>query len=78
MRSRASLPRWAASSASTSGRTRPTIVTDVLADRGAKAVQLIADVAQRPRLPESELTRVKANMVRDLAIQRSTPQSLAA
>jgi predicted Zn-dependent peptidase len=54
------------------------VVTDVLADHGAKAVQLIADVAQRPRLPESELTRVKSNMVRDLAIQRSTPQSLAA
>jgi predicted Zn-dependent peptidase len=54
------------------------VVTDVLADHGAKAVQLIADVAQRPSLPESELTRVKSNMVRDLAIQRSTPQSLAA
>ena len=54
------------------------VVTDVLADHGVKAVQLIADVAQRPRLPESELTRVKSNMVRDLAIQRSTPQSLAA
>jgi zinc protease len=50
------------------------VVTDVLADHGVKAVQLIADVAQRPRLPESELTRVKSNMVRDLAIQRSTPQ----
>jgi predicted Zn-dependent peptidase len=54
------------------------VVTDVLADHGVKAVQLIADVAQRPRLPESELARVKANMVRDLAIQRSTPQSVAA
>jgi predicted Zn-dependent peptidase len=55
-----------------------TVSTDVLADHGVKAVQLIADVAQRPRLPESELARVKSNMVRDLAIQRSTPQSIAA
>ena len=55
-----------------------TVSTDVLSDHGAKAVQLIADVAQRPRLPESELARVKSNMARQLAIQRSTPQSLAA
>ena len=46
-------------------------------DHGVKAVQLIADVAERPRLPESELARVKANMVRDLAIRKSTPQSVA-
>jgi predicted Zn-dependent peptidase len=53
------------------------ISTDVLSDRGAQAAQLIADVAARPRLPESELARVKANMGRDLAIQKSTPQSVA-
>src|SRR4029453_17174033 len=35
-------------------------------------------VARRPRLPEAELARVKSNMVRELAIQRSTPQSVAA
>jgi zinc protease len=51
--------------------------TDVLADHGAKAVQLIADVVGRPRFPESELARVKANMVRDLAIRKSSPQSVA-
>ncbi len=55
-----------------------TISTDVLSENGAKAVELIADVAERPRLPESELARVKANMARDLAIQKSTPQSVAA
>ena len=54
-----------------------TISTDVLSDNGVKAVELIADVAERPRLPESELARVKANMARDLAIQKSTPQSVA-
>jgi predicted Zn-dependent peptidase len=53
------------------------VSTDVLSDRGGQAVQLIADVAARPRLPESELARVKANMGRDLAIQKSTPQSVA-
>ena len=59
------------------GPDRTTISTDVLADHGVRAVQLIADVAARPRLPESELTRVKANMVRDLSIRKSSPQSAA-
>jgi zinc protease len=53
------------------------ISTDVLADHGVHAVQLIADVAARPRLPESELARVKANLARDLAIQKSSPQAAA-
>jgi predicted Zn-dependent peptidase len=53
------------------------ISSDVLADRGPDAARLLADVAQRPRLPESELTRVKGNLLRNLAIQKSTPQSIA-
>ena len=40
-------------------------------------VRLIADVARHPSFPDSELARVKANRVRDLAIQKSQPQSLA-
>ena len=59
------------------GQDTTSISTDVLADHGSKAVQLIADVAGRPRFPESELARVKANMVRDLAIRKSSPQSVA-
>ena len=54
-----------------------TISTDVLSDDGVKAVQLIADVVARPRFPESELARVKANMVRELAIRKSSPQAVA-
>jgi predicted Zn-dependent peptidase len=53
------------------------ISTDVLADRGAEAVSLIADVAQRPRLPESELGRLQGDLLRNLSIQRSTPQAVA-
>ncbi len=59
------------------GQDTTSISTDVLADHGSKAVQLIADVAGHPRFPESELARVKANMVRDLAIRKSSPQSIA-
>jgi zinc protease len=53
------------------------VSADVLSDHGTRAVQLIAEVAQRPLLPESEIARVKANMVRDLAIRKSSPQALA-
>jgi zinc protease len=53
------------------------ISTDVLSDRGADAIQLIADVAQRPRLPESEIERLKSDLLRTLSIQRSTPQAIA-
>lgn len=53
------------------------ITTDVLSDRGADAVRLIADVAQRPRLPESDVERLKSDLLRNLSIQRSTPQAVA-
>lgn len=51
--------------------------TEVLSDRSADAIRLIADVVQNPRLPPSELERVKGNLLRNLAIQRSTPQAIA-
>jgi predicted Zn-dependent peptidase len=53
------------------------ISTEVLSERGPEAVRLLADVAERPRLPESELERVKGNLLRNLAIQKGTPQSIA-
>jgi len=53
------------------------ISTEVLAERAADAVQLIADVAARPRLPDSELARVKGNLLRQLAIQKASPQAIA-
>jgi predicted Zn-dependent peptidase len=53
------------------------ITTEVLSERAADAVRLLADVAQRPRLPESELERVKGNLLRNLAIQKSSPQAIA-
>jgi zinc protease len=54
-----------------------TINIDVLSERGADAVRLIAEVTQRPKLPESELGRLKSDLLRVLSIQRSTPQSIA-
>lgn len=51
--------------------------TEVLSDRSADAIRLIAEVVRNPRLPQSELDRVKGNLLRNLAIQRSTPQAIA-
>lgn len=59
------------------GQDTTSISTEVLSDRAADAISLIADVAERPRLPASELDRVKADLLRNLAIRRSTPQAAA-
>jgi zinc protease len=53
------------------------ISTEVLSERAADAVGLLADVAQRPKLPDSELERVKGNLLRNLAIAKSSPQAIA-
>jgi predicted Zn-dependent peptidase len=59
------------------GLDRTDVSTDVLSERGPDAVRLIADVARNPRLPESDIARIKTNKLRQLAIQRSQPQPLA-
>ena len=53
------------------------VSADVLSDRAPEAVALIADVLRSPRLPEDALGRVKASLVRSLAINRSAPQATA-
>ncbi len=59
------------------GADSASLSAEVLAERGADAARLIAEVARQPLLPPSELARVKAGLARDLAIQKSTPQALA-
>jgi predicted Zn-dependent peptidase len=48
-----------------------------LADFAPELVALIADVAQHPLFPESELERLKSNMLRNLSVQKSQPQAIA-
>lgn len=50
---------------------------DVLSEFGPDAVQLLADVVTHPRLPESELQRLKTDELRQIAIGRSQPQTIA-
>ena len=54
-----------------------TIGGDVLSEFGQKMVELVADVARNPKFPESELARLKANMLRNLAVALSQPQQIA-
>lgn len=53
------------------------VSTDVLSEFAPKAIALVADVAQNPLFPESELARIKNDMLRQLTIQKSTPQNMA-
>jgi predicted Zn-dependent peptidase len=54
-----------------------TIGGDVLSEYGRQMVELVADVARNPKFPESELPRLKANLLRNLAVSLSQPQQLA-
>lgn len=50
---------------------------DVLSDFGADALKLLADVVQNPAFPESELDRLKDDMVRSVSIAMTRPGPLA-
>jgi zinc protease len=50
---------------------------DVLSEFAPDAVQILADVLQHPRLPESELARLKNDMLRQIAVRNSRPQFIA-
>jgi zinc protease len=60
------------------GADQTSISADVLSEFGPELVQLLADITIAPRLPESELPRVKQDFQRNLAIARTQPQALAA
>src|SRR6266849_2036051 len=61
----------------TSGINQSRIGADVLAESGPALVDLIADVARNPKLPATELARLKGDLSRQLSIQRSQPQAIA-
>jgi len=50
---------------------------EVLSEFTPDAVKLIADVLQHPKLPQDQLERVRANLLRQLAVQLATPQAQA-
>jgi predicted Zn-dependent peptidase len=50
---------------------------DVLSEFGPDAVKLLADVAQHPLLPASELARIKSDQLRRIAVAKSQPGQIA-
>ncbi len=50
---------------------------DVLSEFGPDAVKLLSDLIQHPSLPESELVRLKNNMLRQNAVAASRPRTIA-
>jgi predicted Zn-dependent peptidase len=61
----------------TVGADESDVTTDVLSEFGTKAAALLADVAQHPLFPESELPRLKNDAQRQLTIAKSLPQNMA-
>ena len=58
----------------TAGPDQTIVRMDVLEEFAPRAVSLLADVLEHPRLPESELPRLKNNMLRRIALDSSKPQ----
>ena len=49
----------------------------VLSENGSQFVALLADVLEEASLPQSELARLKADLIRQLNVTRSQPKALA-
>jgi len=50
---------------------------ECLGDSTVKAIELLAELARTPAFPTAELTRLRGDLLREVAIQRSQPQPLA-
>lgn len=60
-----------------SGDHETTVAINVLQEHAANAVALVAGVARQPAFPESELERVRADLLRNLAVSKTQPQTAA-
>src|SRR5690606_16087590 len=60
-----------------SGAHETTVAINVLQEHAANAVALVAGVARQPAFPESELERVRADLLRSLAVSKTQPQTAA-
>lgn len=51
--------------------------SNVLAEFGPRAIGMLADLVRRPDFPESELQRVRQNLIRNVSVSRSQPGPVA-
>ena len=61
----------------TVGPDETSIDVDVLSEYGAAAAKLVSDVVMHPALPESEMARLKANLLRQVVVAKSRPGQVA-
>src|SRR3546814_8634261 len=54
-----------------------TAAMDVLSEDAPQAIGLIAGLLQRPDLKAEELEKVRADLLRNLSVAKSTPDSIA-
>lgn len=54
-----------------------TMSLEVLSEFAPAAIALVADVARNPAFPPDDVARVRADMVRELAVSRTQPSQLA-
>lgn len=59
------------------GADQTRISGDVLSEFAPDLVELLADIVRYPLFPESELERLKKDMIRNLNIQKSQPRNMA-
>jgi predicted Zn-dependent peptidase len=59
------------------GLDQTTIQGDALSEFVPQMIALVADVVRNPGFPESELARLKGDLIRNVSIQRSQPQTQA-
>jgi len=59
------------------GSHNTSLSTDVLSEFAPDALKILADVLENPKLPQSELDRLKNNMKRNLTVSLSTPGAQA-
>ena len=59
------------------GLDQTTVGLDVLSEFGPDAVRLLAEVTRHPRLPASEIDRLKTDRIRQLSIAQQQPQQMA-
>ena len=50
---------------------------DVLSQHGPEAVALLGDIVMKPDFPEGEFTRLKQGYLRNLAVSKTSPRSIA-
>jgi zinc protease len=61
----------------TAGADETAVDMDVLSEYGGPAVKLVADVVMHPALPDSEIARLKANLLRQVIVAKSRPSQIA-